>query len=253
MQDTETHAIGGNKVFQMPVKPEILTENIALLTFPAAKETADNYLGAREAILADQRLSDLGKQERIEPLTEIALTLLGGHAENLAAFEFHLEGVDAELLAVDEPTTPYGISREKEVREWWRGLNDKQRLAVLDQFQDHPEKYRGVIDALLNSPLPAELKNHELDFVRETHRKVRRLARPDLANRLDEGRISLAWAKRGLAHILGHMGREPGFSREATLTHHAAKGNKSALDALGFSPSEIELAFRKQAAKNVSR
>lgn len=252
-QDTVPHHIGHNMVFMLPEKPEILTSTVAMTAFEDAKKQCQDFMAVRAEIMNDQLLSERGKAEKLQPHIDGLQNLLGFHSETLAAFKDHLERLDAELLAVAKPVTPFEISQEKEIREWWHTLDNHARLAVLSDFRDHPEKFTAVMNALQNSPLPVELKAHEAELVRKTHREVRRLERPDLAIRQDEGKVSLAWAERGFAHLKGIMSRQPGFSRDETLRFHAEKGNKERLVALGFGSIEIEQAMRQAAAKRQPR
>ncbi|MBD5801050.1 hypothetical protein AZOA_04520 [Azoarcus sp. Aa7] len=239
--------------FEMPPAPfDMASPPEPALFFTVALESAKDYIGSRAAVLADKRLSDVGKDEKMEPLTAAMADRLGHALSGLENFEDHLAAVDAELMAVAAPVTPFEISQQKETREWWRSLPNKGRLDALDKMKSDPVAYRGVIHSLLNSPIPGDLHGHELAFIEELHRTAREHERPDLAVKLRDGRAAQEWARRGFGHLRGLLKMTTGIDDAQLLRHFAwREGGRQALRALGFTPSDIEraqMAAKRRAA-----
>lgn len=243
----------GTGRFEMPPAPfDMESPPEPALFFMATLESAKDYIGSRAAILADKRLSDVGKEEKVEPLTAALADRLGHAVTGLENFEEHLAAVDSELMAVALPVTPFEISQQKEVREWWRSLPNKGRLEVLDKMKADPVAYRGVIHSLLNSPIPGDLYEHEFAFIKELHRTAREHERPDLAVKLRDGRAAQEWSRRGFAHLRGLLKTLTSLDDARLLQYFTSRdGGRHALRALGFTPSDIEraqMAAKRRAA-----
>lgn len=190
------------------------------------------YHDASAEIGADKLLSQAGKAKKVEPLAGIAWDAVAQAASELARLETGIDDAERQMLAVGEPDTPYQISRDEEVRRWWRGLTEAERWLTIEDMGHNPAKYDGVMRAVLRSPIPADLGVASADGIRSLNAQLRRLENPGLADSLDRGRVNLESAKAGMAHAVGITKRLTGKSASdhvASLRKAGRHGEATAL------------------------
>jgi hypothetical protein len=188
--------------FSMPAIPESEAHTLPVLKFNAAVKALGDYADKASAIVGDRELSDLGRTKRLEPLqTQLVLQMAGADAQ-LDREVAHFDKRESDLLAVPklDPTHAAVAVEDRELRGWWRQQSAEERSAHLQRIASEPGHERLMI-AMMRSPVPQ--LDHEVKFIADVWKSVKRLDNPGEALAIDQGRSNLEWARRGVAQVAG--------------------------------------------------
>ena len=240
--------------FELPMLPELDRDESSAIIFRATAGIISELSAEMKAVDRDETLSDIGKQQRLDPLREKAVTAVAASWANLAPFEKHLDEREAALLAVPQVDASHAAAaiEDREIRDWWRSLPTDERLKMLEKVTTEPGHERIEL-ALLRSPIA--LADHETRAIREAWDKARRLENPAEALAIDAGRRALDWSRQGLAHVAGIAAAVTGWQPERVLRavrsspeDHIRRG----ATAWGFGPMELADMDRRIAARKAA-
>ncbi len=236
----------GSSLFEIPAT-DGFSESEPGLLFLAALNRANEFAEARAKINADPNLSFVGKGAKLKPLEDALWQQIARSVLGLESYSRHLDKLKAEMLDIGSPVSPYDISNDREIREWWRSLPLEGRNQLLGNIQADPERFDGVIKAVLRSPVPLDLGDGEARLLAELNEHARRAERPGLAVKLDDGLTHLGAAQRGMGHVRGLSQVATEWDGAKQLAFVLEAMGEEAAGALGFSGEQIIRA--KQAAQ----
>ncbi|MCB1918317.1 MAG: hypothetical protein KDG52_21715 [Rhodocyclaceae bacterium] len=219
-----------------------------------AVDALNEATAARQAVLNDPLLSNEGKRRKIVPIEDALWTTYGRQAEAVTAFGQAADAREAHLyrllpVAPDPAMTPYDIALDAETRGWWRGLDADGRSKALKAIRADDKAHAGAIRALLRTPVPLDLADHETRILREMFEDSRRLANPEEAARVDMDREHLAIAERLIAQIRGiGFAALPDWNAGRLLTFLLDKGMDSAAVAI-FGAADVAKAQQQRKAR----
>jgi hypothetical protein len=198
---------------------------------------------AMHAVKNDQRLSEFGREERLEPAKEKALATLGFVLNDLQTHEAKVGEDEARRYAV--PPAP-GIAgnfgselRENEIRSQLRAKSPEEQRALFQNLNDGSADPSLVL-AVLHSPVSFGLledvaKNGWIKNVDDRD--------PVGLERLNLEKQSIEWAKRSLMILRTETIRKLGYQREQLFAKVHAK---DLAHVFGFQPDELVRLERKQ-------
>ncbi|HCN70864.1 MAG TPA: hypothetical protein DIS96_03785 [Pusillimonas sp.] len=244
--EIETHTIAGHQ-FDLPKLP---TEHLAGASYLAHVKLAasiDEAYTLGKTVTSNSHLSDEGKHAQLAPIGEKAWGTLLQAREELDYEAARLDARQAELEAVPPVANPTQQGIDAEARSWWRGLPNEERLALMQSLADEGEtghntftKYNDLWQALLRSPIP--LPDHEVEFVGDIWKRIRRLDNPVEFSRIQTERNALEWAEQALAHDQGILRRVTGWNDKRLADLAVSSGKERAAARLGVTPDDLALA-----------
>lgn len=195
------HSSGGYS-FQLPKIDATLRAHPAHGWFTAGLTVLGELIDRTTEIKNDNKLSDLGKAEKLEPEYTGSLRAISAFAGALEAEESDLSALEQKLLAVPPLLASDAAEAilDREVRDWWRSQPTEARNAYLQAMTTEGNHTRVEL-ALLRSPIA--LLDHETQVIRESWNRRRRLSDPGQWAKIEMDRASVEWAKRGASHIAG--------------------------------------------------
>jgi hypothetical protein len=188
--------------FTMPPIPESESETIPVVFFKSAVDDLGIYADTAPTIAGDRYLSDIGRAKKLEPI-QTNLVLRVAHVDNQLDVEGrHFDKLEQELMAVPRIEQTYTVAaiEDREIRDWWRQQPAKERAEMLKRIESEPGHERFLI-AMMRSPVPQ--LDHEVNFVADVWKRMKRLESPGKALAIDRGRANVEWARRGLGHVAG--------------------------------------------------
>jgi len=188
--------------FVMPPLHESERQCLSIVMFDSAVQGLGEYIDNAPAILNDRELSELGRTKKLEPM-QIKLVLGTAHVDaQLDRDAAHFDKLEQELLAIPklEPTFTAMAVEDGEARAWWRAQPAEERAKLLKRIESEPGHERLMI-ALMRSPVPQ--LEHEVKFVANLWKRLKRLDNPGQALAIDRGRANVEWARRGVAQVAG--------------------------------------------------
>lgn len=195
--------------------------------FETGLKTADNLIFQGLSIRRDFDLSEQGRDNRFRPIQNEAIQFFGAAWNSLGNDAARVDKVEAHLLAVPtiEPSHAAVAVEDREIRDWWRTLELKERARIIGEFDSNPE-YARIELALLRSPY--RLGDLEVRTVRECWNRAQRRLHPVEAAAIDHGRSSIEWARRGLTHLAAISQRFMKLDHEAIAYRLESTANDSA-------------------------
>jgi hypothetical protein len=186
--------------FEIPAFPDTTGSTDEIRTMATVVwSTVDSNLSKVLEIRADKRYSDLGRAEKIDPISDLAyLRLVGAHglAADIGA---KLDVRERELIGVPQiaPGNTPGQLEDKEVREWWARQKTDARTRYMELAKNgDPDAVRMAL-AILRSPVPqADLEKR---FFRDVWETSCRVANPVESEAINLGRQALQWMEKNLA------------------------------------------------------
>jgi hypothetical protein len=188
--------------FAMPPLHESERQCISIVMFDSAVQGLGEYLDAAPAILNDRELSELGRTKKLEPL-QAKLVLGTAHVDaQLDRDAAHFDKLEQELLAVPKLEATYTAMavEDREIRDWWRAQPVDERNKMMKRIESEPGHERLMI-ALMRSPVPQ--LEHEVQFVADVWKRLKRQDNPGQALAIDRGRANVEWARRGVSQVAG--------------------------------------------------
>lgn len=252
--ETTTNARIGVHKFEMPAisDAEFLSQPVEL--FMSAITLTDSTLTSLEQALGDPLLSPMGREQKAEPLRGEAIERVAAALGQVAKFEEGVNQREAALFAVPhiEPTASAIAIEDREIRDWWRGLETLDRAKFISQVKENPSQHERLMIALMRAPAPMAMMDHEATAVREFWQDAKRAGNPDVAAAIDADRKAIATANRGLAHLAGVARRSSGWHAKKvieTIVSSKYEPAKNAYQLFGFDSRDAAQARREVAAK----
>lgn len=190
----------GSTSFELPAR-QLATQSAAGLSYLTAVDAANLYARAKQSIENDGHLSGAGKLAKLKPLADGLWKQIFVSMENIANEGKHFDAREKRLFAVSEISTPYEVSRDREIRDWFRSLGRDETPRVIEAMKAGGE-HAELVGALLRSPVPLGL-DAMLTNVREVHEENCKEAAPGEYVLIEEGRASVQWAERGMGFVIG--------------------------------------------------
>ncbi len=232
------HNIAGTTVFLPEVPEEELgAETVSRFT---ASLTYVNSLHQRtQEVMADNLLSDMGKEAQLKEQRESALLTIASQIEGLDKFEESIATREAALLEIPEigPQNLTEASIDRELRDYWRTLTIDQQTSIMNEMNEGP-KYQRLELALLRSPY-AQL-DHQITVVRDSWNRGKRLENPAEAFAIASMKNSLDWGRRAMAHLAPIALKTSSLPGDAVVKTLVKEGRDKAAKAFGFSSEQIE-------------
>lgn len=209
--------------FQIPLAPYPDREPESAVSMPVPRWAVEHSINALVtlddqiiSINADQRLSPLGRKEKLaEPkfhavrMTAMVHKSMADHEQKLLAAEVERYRVGP----VDHSNVAMAL-RDFEIRTSVRGMSPDERARLLHRLGDGEDS--DLLLAVLRSPLPTS----DLETTaRNGWTKLIDTRDPAGRSAIDAGKASVAWAKQAFGHIVGNLNRLHGFERRELYEH----------------------------------
>lgn len=235
------------QAFELPELNRTGGPSPAVATFHKALDAANSFAAAKHQVNDDPALSSVGKMAKLIPLAKALWRQHAASAKEIAAARREVEAKTAILYEVGTPTTPYQISIDKEIRDWWQGANAEKRTAFLHAVSNGTADLAMVV-ALLRSPVPA-LFDLEMRGLKEAFEKQMRDADPDLWAAIEDDGRAIDWTERGMNFVLALTYALTETNRGEVLKELVRDGDYAGAIALGFGADEFAIEKRLAAAK----
>lgn len=226
----------GKQTFELP---DLEGETLPHLAFLTAFDAAKSFHTKKDAITGNTHLSDTGRAAQIAPLIDRLWDQILVSTENLEQERSHWNKREDELFAVGSPESSNEISRESEIRAWWRNQSADVRLKIMKDVEAGPE-HAELVRALLRSPVPDSIDLEKRHF-RELHNQIVRLDNPGEWMAIESGRRALDWAQRGMGHVVGISYGATGWDGSAVLRQALKTGREMAAGVM-FDAKEVAMA-----------
>ncbi len=170
--------------------------------FMVGLETLDKAIESVLAINNDQRLSEIGKNEKRRPIYEDLVRTISGCWFNIDNFEKRIANRVEALFSVPklDPTHSAMAVEDMEIRNWWRAQPFGDRMKMSNQF-DNSEKSKRIMIPLLRSPIA--LLDSETHIIGDKWKEYRRAENPTESGFIDVANASIEWGRRGVSIIAG--------------------------------------------------
>lgn len=215
---TVVNLIGGHR-FEMGAiaEADLVSEPIRL--FYSAGQIVGQAIEHLKTLGADPTLSILGVEQKAEPVKADVISRVAAAAGQVRLFENGITNMELQLYAVPgiDPGNSVAAIEDREIRDWWRSIDNKDRMKLLDQVQAVPVQHERLMIALMRAPAPLALLDHETKFIGEVWRDAKRDSDPGTAARIDADRQLVETARRGLGHLAGITSMAMGWKAEKTL------------------------------------
>lgn len=231
------YTAAGTPFFLPPLsEPDLASE--PAIRFSVALEIINDLHAKTQQVQADPHLTGQGKDAQLRPDRERTLDQVAATVEALDNYAASLDKREAELLRVPElhPQNAAEAIIDGELRAFWRTLDMKGRHALLNAMDSGPEHQRLEL-ALLRAPY--SVLDHEIQMVRDSWNRGRRIANPTEACAIDAGRAQVEWGRRAMAHLTSVTLRTTGMGSSA-LKALVSAGREKAAKSFGYDQAQIE-------------
>ena len=229
--------------------PDPTKSSMASLAVDGGLSELRDFMAARDDIQRDQRLSALGRSEKLDPLLSTTATVIANLWNSLDGEERHLEKDERHFFAVpaiDSKNAGDAI-REREIRDYVRGLSTKEQGNLLKDLQQGGHEQ--ILLALMRSPIPVGFIEK---FAADAWRDLRRASDPGFVERLAIAKASVEWGRRSLAHVAGVFVSTTQLTADKLYRAVADKdGNAKGYQAFGISAAYAEQMQRLIAGKKL--
>ena len=209
----------GKALFSLP--DALKTHRLAKPTLALANALA-GHMRAEESIRSDRLLSEAGKRSKLAPLRVGAWSMAGQLALEASRHRAEAQSALRALLAVPPITTPYEIGMDQEIRGWWRQLDRAERAGVLKAAHDEPDKYAGIMAAVMRSPIVVDLDDNEGESVALAWEAHRRATEPDAFAVVDAEQVAAEAAERSLGELRGLTGTITAWDAKTVISELVA-------------------------------
>ena len=200
MANEQTRFTIGAAGYDMPVRV-IDKPGVSELAFQVATEKANEYAAEHAQVMNDGFLSATGKEAKLGPKADALWRQIFVSYENIEGENLSLDARETALFSVGAATTANELSRDREVRDWFRGLPMPEQNKVVEQMKAG-ETHKEVVTALLRSPIPLCL-DHLMSVVSAVHQDNRKAQFPEEAHAIESRREGVTWALRGMGFVVG--------------------------------------------------
>lgn len=200
--ETTVTLVGGHR-FEMPAISDVEDKAVPVILFKSVADAVGAAFTTLNSISADRTLSELGIQQKVEPVKAEILGRIAAVATEIDKYGRETAAKEAQMFALPEldPAAAAVAIEDREIRDWWRSLEGSKRTAMLDSIHVDPGQHERLMIALLRAPAPLSLLDHETKYVRESWQGAKRAANPDIAAQIDLERQVVATTVRGLTHL----------------------------------------------------
>lgn len=215
---TTVNLFGGHQ-FEIPSISDADLGSWPITLFSSAGALVGEAFAKLKVINGDRTLSALGIEQKADPVKAEVLGRVAAAAMQVQEFETAIAAREKNLYALPtlDPTAAAVAIEDREIRDWWRSMEAKQRTATLQSIETNPEQHERLMIALLRAPAPLTLLDHETKFVMDTWKGAKRAENPEVAVQIDTDRALVDTARRGLSHLAGISTRESGWKAEKVL------------------------------------
>lgn len=252
LNDGMQYRLTGGETFIYPLFPDENSDCEPNNFFNYAINSVEEAAFAKTTLAADQRLSDFGRQERLESISAKAVTDVARSFAGVVDYEARFDAREAAMLAMPtlDPTHFAMAVQEREIRDWWRELPMSDRTKHFALMQNEPGHDR-LLFAIARSPIP--LANDEAKVAREIWEARCRLDNVDEALTIERARRTVEWSKNGLLTIANLTNRVLRWQPDRVLSTIVGSDNDFArrgFKAFGFNEQQVAQAkHRLQYAK----
>jgi hypothetical protein len=237
---------------ELPPMPEGMDNDAAVAWIDSGYKTLGDTIDRIEHINANQRLSEMGKTEQLEPLLGEAYESVAKLSASLDMYESQIESQEANLTSVPElhPHAAVIGQREMEIRQWFRSLEFQDRMEILSRIESG-QLSSEIVYALKRTPIGLPAAEREV-FDRGWAEACRR-NNPKLAAEIDMKRAALDRARRATALIGATTNSVARWDRKKVLEQLVSSKNEmlSASTTLhGYSAYEVAQARQVKAWKD---
>lgn len=198
---TTYQIVGGYRFTLDPLKVS-KTVREPQMHFEVALRAVAKLAAATVQAAGDVNLSDTGRNQRLDPIRKEAIETVARSSKNIGTFE-NLILADAAALELVPPLAAddvVGALHDGEIRAFWRAAPLDQRTALMRRVEAREPGADRIALALLRSPVPLD---QTIDAMREVWAKTQRTANPAAAGEIVAGEVAIAWARRGMGHVIG--------------------------------------------------
>lgn len=249
------YVFGVNHAFERSAWPEGTELTECPSWIESAVDDYAGYLDETSAIRRDQRLSDFGKQQRLEPMHGAVLESMSKLRWALDDFSAKWDRTEQELLKVPDLGGDAGQAAiDVEVRQWWRGMTQSERTNYLSELSRPDNSYGRIRLALLRSPIA--VLDHELRLVREAWDTEKRALQPALAESVATARRTAEVAERAMGHLAGMAMVSTKWDADKIALHLLQSSHEPAqkgFRVFGIGAERMALIKRKAQAQKILR
>jgi hypothetical protein len=156
-----------------------------------------------------------------------------------------------------EPGATAVAIEDREIRDWWRSLDNPARTKIMDKVGTAPKEHQRLMVALLRAPTPLAIMDHENSYMRDVWKKAKRDESPDVATRIESDRGLVDTARRGLGHLVGIGVQSIGWNRDKVLRSLVTspfEPAKKGIGIFGFTEAQaatMRLTIEKETRKRI--
>lgn len=240
---TSVTLLGGHR-FDLPVITDGDLNSYPIQIFHNSLPLAGEAFTKLKAISEDRTLSSLGIEQKSDPVKAEMLGRIAGAAGQVRLFENTTTNMELQLFELPsiESTNTVAAIEDREIRDWWRSLSNKEQSRLLEQVQNDPAQHERLMIALLRAPTPLAMLDHQTKFVGEVWKEAKRASNPETAAQIELDRQHVETARRGLAHLAGIAGRVSGWKAETvlrSLINSPFEPVKHGFDIFGFDAKQV--------------
>lgn len=243
---------GGKRAYRLPVANQVIQFQQSPLdanleraepvqTFERALTALATMAETTDQIQSDQRLSEVGKKERIDPVRLEGLSQIAGLSTQVDDFEAHTNQMEAQLHKVPalDPAHHAMALEDREIRDWLRSQAGADRAGVLQRMASDPGQERLLL-AILRSPIPQS--DHEVELARTAWNRRAAERDPAMALAVEQRRSVIEWSRSGLAQVaalaLNHS-RIEGRQVLRLILSSSNEVRKKGVGVFGFKPADV--------------
>lgn len=215
---TTVNLFGGHR-FEIPSISDQDLNSWPITLLHGAGTLVGEAFAKLKVITGDRTLSPLGIEQKADPVKAEALGRIAAAAMQLQNFDDSISARETSLYAVPtlDPTAAAVAIEDREIRDWWRSMETKQRNSTLQSIEANPEQHERLMIALLRAPAPLAILDHETKFVMNAWKDAKRANSPELAAQIDIDRALVETARRGLSHLAGISKQATGWQADKVL------------------------------------
>lgn len=249
---TEVRFEGGYR-FEMPAITDADMNAQPIQIFHNTLPLLDEAFSKLKSIKLDTTLSAIGIDQKSDPVRAEMTGRVAAVAGQIALFDHTINNMEAQLFALPNLELSHTVVaiEDREIRDWWRSMDTKKRISMLDQIGSESEKHERLMIALMRAPAPLALLDHETKVIGEVWKDAKRKSDPDTAARIENDRRLVETSRRGLMHLAGITSRVAGWKGDSLLRSLLSSPFELAgegLDIYGFTKQQVAQMRRNMAA-----
>lgn len=240
---TSVSLLGGHR-FDLPVITDGDLNSYPIQIFYNSLPIAGEAFTKLKAISEDRTLSPLGVEQKSDPVKAELVGRIAAAAGQIRLFDNSTTNMEIQLFELPsiESTNTVAAVEDREIRDWWRSLSNKEQTKLLEQVKNAPSQHERLMIALMRAPAPLSLLDWQTKFVGEVWKEAKRASNPEKAAQIELDRRHVETARRGLAHVAGIAGRVSGWKAETvlrSLINSPFEPAKHGFDIFGFDTKQV--------------